>query len=180
MTEAVQRLEEALAAYGKAARRFLGQKMELRGHVARAAEQLGEVAALDERLTAEVAALVGAVTAAREAQQRVAQEVHARALQLLERKEQLEPLVAREQAIASEVAGLAAIAKGEGTVDPASGLTAALVRAGELSEAARELARDARAAGFGDMADDVLAMADRLSAIQREAARRRGRGELPS
>jgi hypothetical protein len=175
MTEAATRLGEALAAYQRAARRFLGQTLETRGHVARAAEQLGEVATLDDQLSTQVAALVGAVSQARERQQRVAEEVHQRALELLARKEELEPLVARQQELTAEVATVGELIARD-AADPGGALAVAMARIQELVAAARALAQETRAHGFTDMAEDVLALADRLAAIEREAARRRDRG----
>jgi len=168
LVAAAERLERALAAHDRAAHALVRQKLDSRKNLGKAADLLNEVASADEALSGEVAAMVAAIAAARDRQQALAAQVHARAQEVLARTEALAPLLTAFEELASEVRRL-----GEGGIDGGSSdaLEAMLARVSELGDRAQAFAAMAQEKDFADLAGEGHALREQLLAIQRTARR---------
>lgn len=168
LVAAAERLERALAAHDRAAHALVRQKLDSRKNLGKAADLLNEVASADEALSGEVAAMVGAIAAARDRQQALAAEVHARAQEVLARTEALAPLLTAFEELASEVRQL-----GESSIDggASDALEAMLTRVSELGDRAQAFAAMAQEKDFADLAGEGHALREQLLAIQRTARR---------
>ena len=169
LVAAAERLERALDVHDRAAHALVRQKLDSRKNLGKAADLLNEVASADEALSSEVAAMVAAIGAARDRQQGLAAQVHARAQEVLARTEALAPLLGAFEELASEVRQLGESAgDGERTSDS---LEAVLARVSELGDRAQELAAMAQDRDFADLAGEGHALREQLLAIQRTARR---------
>jgi hypothetical protein len=171
LLDAAAKLDAALAAYQRAAHAFLKLKLDSRKNVGRAAESLAQIAHIDEELSAEVGRLVAAIAQVRDGQQQTAEAVQRRALEVLERRNALETLLARLEGLAGEVREM-----GGAMPDDDRSLTGAELarmgeRIGELSESALAFATEAQALGFDDLAADGQALRQQLLAVKNRAAR---------
>ncbi|HEU5060133.1 MAG TPA: hypothetical protein VFU21_26555 [Kofleriaceae bacterium] len=169
LVAAAERLERALAAHDRAAHALVKQKLDSRRNLGKAADLLNEVAAADDALSAEVAAMVGAIAAARDRQQALAAQVHARAQEVLARTEALAPLLGAFEALAGEVRQLGESA-GDGERTSAT-LEEVLARVSELGDRAQAFAAMAQEKDFADLAGEGHALREQLLAIQRTARR---------
>ena len=173
LVAAAERLERALAAHDRAAHALVKQKLDSRKNLGKAADLLNEVAAADEALSAEVAAMVGAIAAARDRQQGLAAQVHARAQEVLARTETLAPLLGAFEELAGEVRKL-----GESGGDAGNSsqvLDEMLARVSELGDRAQAFAAMAQEKDFADLAGEGHALREQLLAIQRTARRQDGK-----
>ena len=170
LVAAAERLERALSAHDRAAHALVKQKLDSRKNLGKAADLLNEVAAADEALSGEVAAMVGAISAARDRQQGLAAQVHARAQEVLARTETLAPLLGAFEELASEVRQLGE-GSGEGGEDASQTLDAMLERVSELGDRAQAFAAMAQEKDFADLAGEGHALREQLLAIQRTARR---------
>jgi uncharacterized protein YoxC len=164
---AAERLDEVLTDYDRAAHALLRQKLDSRKNLGKAADLLNEVAGADEKLSAEVQAMVGAIAEARDRQQKIAEQVHARAQEVLTRTEALAPLLTAFEELAMEVRKL-----GEGAGEVGSStetLDGILNRVDELGQRAKELAGMAQEKDFADVASEAHALREQLLAIRRTA-----------
>lgn len=168
LVAAAEKLDSMLASYDRAAHALLKQKLDSRKNLAKAADLLNDVARAEEALSGEVGQLVAAIAAARDRQQKQAEEVQARALEVLARKDALEPLIQAFQALATEVGKLsdAEAAAGPGALD------AMLEEVGKLGDRAKSFAEEAKEAGFDDMAAEGHTLREQLLNIQKNAQRR--------
>ena len=166
---AAERLERALAAHDRAAHALVRQKLDSRKNLGKAADLLNEVAQADEALSTEVAALVAAIAAARDRQQGLAAQVHARAQEVLARTEALAPLLGVFEELATEVRQLGESA-GDGD-HSGDALEAMLARVSELGDRAQAFAAMAQEKDFADLAGEGHALREQLLAIQRTARR---------
>lgn len=169
LVAAADRLDRALAAYDRAAHALTRQKLDSRKNLGKAADLLNEVAQADETLSAEVAALVSAIAGARDRQQALAEQVHARAQEVLARTEALAPLLGAFEDLAAQVRQL-----GEGAEDgerSSASLEAVLERVTELGDQAQAFAAMAQEKDFADLAGEGHALREQLLAIQRNARR---------
>ncbi len=169
LVAAAERLERALAAHDRAAHALVRQKLDSRKNLGKAADLLNEVATADDSLSSEVAAMVAAIAAARDRQQALAAQVHARAQEVLARTEALAPLLTAFEELASEVRRL-----GDSAVDgerAADSLEAMLTRVSELGDRAQAFAAMAQEKDFADLAGEGHALREQLLAIQRTARR---------
>jgi hypothetical protein len=130
---------------------------------------LHEVAAADEALSAEVAAMVTAIGAARDRQQGLAVKVHERAQEVLARTEALAPLLGAFEELATEVRQLGESA-GDGERVSES-LEEVLARVSELGDRAQAFAAMAQEKDFADLAGEGHALREQLLNIQRTARR---------
>lgn len=169
LVAAAERLERALAAHDRAAHALVRQKLDSRKNLGKAADLLNEVASADEALSTEVAAMVAAIGAARDRQQAMAAEVHARAQEVLARTEALAPLLGAFEELAGEVRQLGESA-GDGE-PPGQTLDALLARVSELGDRAQAFAAMAQEKDFADLAGEGHALREQLLAIQRTARR---------
>ncbi len=168
LVAAAERLERALAAHDRAAHALVKQKLDSRKNLGKAADLLNEVAAADEALSGEVAAMVGAISAARDRQQGLAAQVHARAQEVLARTETLAPLLGAFEELAGEVRQLGESGGGD---DASQTLDAMLERVSELGDRAQAFAAMAQEKDFADLAGEGHALREQLLAIQRTARR---------
>jgi chromosome segregation ATPase len=169
LLEAAAKLDAVLAAYQRAAHGFLKLKLDSRKNVGKAAELLAQISRIDEELSAEVGRLVAAISQARDGQQTTAEAVQQRALEVLERKNALEGLLARLEGLAAEVRDVgAAMPDRDPTVDELGRMGE---RIGELSESALAFATEAQAVGFDDLAAEGQALRQQLLAVKNRAAR---------
>jgi hypothetical protein len=168
LVAAAERLDDAMSAYDRTAHGFLRQKLDSRKNLAKAAEAMNEVLRHEEKLSSEVGALIGAITHARDQQQHKAKEVHTRALEVLRRTEQVEPLLVQYQALAQAVSDLVDRAANLGG---AAGLDAILEAVEELGGRARAFATEAQSQEFGDLAAEGHALREQLLAIKRHVGK---------
>lgn len=168
LVAAAESLERALAAHDRAAHALVKQKLDSRKNLGKAADLLNEVARADEALSAEVAAMVAAIGAARDRQQGLAAQVHARAQEVLARTETLAPLLGAFEELASEVRQLGESGAGE---DAGQTLDAMLERVSQLGDRAQAFAAMAQEKDFADLAGEGHALREQLLAIQRTARR---------
>ena len=171
LVAAAERLERALAAHDRAAHALIKQKLDSRKNLGKAADLLNEVAAADDALSGEVAAMVGAISAARDRQQGLAAQVHARAQEVLARTETLAPLLGAFEELASEVRQLGETGGGEAGDDATQTLDVILERVSELGDRAQAFAAMAQEKDFADLAGEGHALREQLLAIQRTARR---------
>ena len=170
LVAAAERLERALGAHDRAAHALVRQKLDSRKNLGKAADLLNEVASADEALSAEVASLVAAIAAARDRQQALAAEVHARAQEVLARTEALAPLLGAFEELAAEVRQLGE--SPDGGEQPSSDmLEAMLARVSELGDRAQAFAAMAQEKDFADLAGEGHALREQLLNIQRAARR---------
>ncbi len=170
LVAAAERLERALGAHDRVAHALLRQKLDSRKNLGKAADLLNEVAGADEALSTEVASLVSAIAAARDRQQGLAAQVHARAQEVLARTEALAPLLGAFEELATEVRQLGESA-GDGDLTSSDALEAMLVRVSELGDRAQSFAAMAQEKDFADLASEGHALREQLLAIQRTARR---------
>ena len=169
LVAAAERLERALGEHDRAAHALVRQKLDSRKNLGKAADLLNEVAAADEALSNEVAAMVAAIGAARDRQQGLAAQVHAAAQQVLARTEALAPLLGAFEQLATEVRQLGESAlEGERKADT---LETMLAQVSELGDRAQAFAAMAQEKDFADLAGEGHALREQLLAIQRNARR---------
>jgi chromosome segregation ATPase len=149
LVTAAEELDAELTKFERAVRDAEKQPLDTRRGLARAAEVLREVVSSDERLGRAVATLVAAVGAARERQQRHAEAVQARALEIQKRTEQLTDLLDGYGALGEAAAAVTA-------------------RLAEVLTASRE----DRRMDLGDLEERVTAVATQAAELQRAASDR--------
>ncbi len=166
----LKKFERATAA---AQRRPLDSEKNLE----RTAAAIQEAADAEQNLGPTAQALVGALQAAREQQERQAELIRARALELAERLRLSEELMARYRAIGEQAAALTGLAqtlaakkRQHGTDSELGMLTASL---GELDQRvllvtqdAQDLAAGARAAGFEQIATEAHTLYQTLASTR--------------
>jgi hypothetical protein len=170
LLDAAEKLDAALAAYQRAAHGFLKLRLDSRKSVAKAAEGLAQIARIDDELSSEVGRLVAAISQLRDTQQGTAEAVQRRALEVLERKQALEGLLARLEGVAAEVRELGNLMPDDRQLT-AEELAAVRHRIGELSDHALAFATDAQAKGFDDLAAEGQALRQQLLAAKNRTAR---------
>jgi hypothetical protein len=170
LLEAAAKLDAALDAYQRAAHGFLKLKLDSRRNVGKAAELLGQIASIDDELSAEVGRLVSAIAQARDAQQTTAEAVQQRALEVLERRNALEGLLARLELLAGQVRELG-VAMPDGRDPTVAELGQMGERIGELSESALAFATEAQTVGFDDLAAEGQGLRQQLLAVKNRAER---------
>jgi hypothetical protein len=170
LLEAAAKLDAALDAYQRAAHGFLKLKLDSRRNVGKAAELLGQIAGIDDELSAEVGRLVAAIAQARDAQQTTAEAVQQRALEVLERRNALEGLLARLELLAGQVRELG-VAMPDGRDPTVAELGQMGERIGQLSESALAFATEAQTVGFDDLAAEGQGLRQQLLAVKNRAER---------
>jgi DNA repair exonuclease SbcCD ATPase subunit len=166
LTEAADAFDAALNAYARLGELFLKAPLDTLKHLERANATLGELAESEQRLQETGQRLIGAVAAARDRQQQLSADIVARAPALQARNGKLGELMTALHEIAGEVGKLNDdIAQRQpGSVVPSgTGDVSTAVLA--LSERAEQLATDARAAEFSELAEQAHALYQRLQAI---------------
>jgi hypothetical protein len=153
--------DEALEAHARTAELFVRAPLASTKHIERVNELLGEITGAEEKLREHGAALAAAVTAARDRQEALAQQIIARLPEIKERNDQLHALLARFQVLGAEGNALNQSAAGTTPRELAAALTA-------LGDRAEALAVDARTAGFDELASQGHALHQRLAAAAKK------------
>src|ERR1700694_2685938 len=109
LTQAAAALHEELLRFARLTAAIEAAPWSSEKNIERAAHTFQEIAQCDERLGGRVKELVAAVASARDLQQKQAQTVQARALELQKRTELLQALLQRYGALGEEAAGLNAL-----------------------------------------------------------------------
>ncbi len=170
LLDAAEKLDAVLTAYQRAAHGFLKLTLDSRKNVVRAAESLSEIARIDNELSAEVGRLVAAIAQVRDSQQTTAEAVQRRALEMLERKDALEGLLARLEGLAGEVRDVGASFPDDRELTGEE-LGRMGARIGELSESALAFATEAQAVGFDDLAAEGQALRQQLLSVKNRTVR---------
>lgn len=170
LVEAAEKLDASLAQHGRATRELLRLDLDSRKNVEKAGELLSRIARADQELADDMQGFVAALTEARVQQQADAEQVQARALELVGRREALEGLNGRMRLLAEAIRAVGELLEQLKTSGGGgAGVSEALGKLGELGELARGVSEDARAAGFDDVAGEAHAMRQQLEAVVRRA-----------
>src|SRR6476469_10426754 len=166
---AATEFDEVLAVYSRLGELFLKTPLTTLKHLERANQTLGELADCEQKLQDTGRKLIEALTAARQTQERLSQEVIAQAPMLKERNGQLRDLMTQMGALAADVQGVNALvsSKNGDTQQPAQAPDAGEVSSKvlELSQRAEALATSAREVDFAELAEQAHALHQRLKAI---------------
>src|ERR1044072_5515259 len=103
LVQAATEFDEALAVYSRLGDLFLKTPLTSLKHLERANQTLGELADCEQRLQATGKKLIEALTAARQKQEKLSQEVISQAPMLKERNAQLRDLMTQMGALATDV-----------------------------------------------------------------------------
>lgn len=170
LVQAASEFDEALAVYSRLGDLFLKTPLTSLKHLERANQTLGELADCEQKLQDTGRKLIEALTAARQTQERLSQEVIAQAPMLKERNGQLRDLMTQMGALAADVQSVNALVSATNNGDPQkpaqapdTGEVSAKVL--ELSQRAEALAGSAREVDFAELADQAHALHQRLKAI---------------
>jgi hypothetical protein len=170
LIEAAEKLDASLAEHGRAARELLKLGLDSRKGVEKSAEALSRIAGHEQELSADMQRFVGALATARDTQQADAEQVQARALELVARRGELEALDGRLRLLADAVRAVGALIEQlRDSGGGGAGVAEAVGKLGELGELARGVSEDARRQGFADVADEGHALRQQLEAVVRRA-----------
>jgi len=168
LLDAAGAFDDALHEYAHLSELFLRSPLSTAKQLERINEILGEIGGMEERLGATGKALAEQVTAARERQLGLAQQMIARLPEVKRRMEQLRDLLARFEELGVDAGSLNQTASAVGASrDPAT--TGELVtRMNALAERAAEVAGAAREADFEEIASKAHALHQQLVAACRK------------
>jgi hypothetical protein len=161
LAAAVAAFDDELAAYSRLGELFLKTQLSTLAQLERANATLGELAACEQRLQTTGQHLVQVLSAARERQEQLANEVVAHAPTVQARNQQLADLMSSLAELAREAARVnaSATSRDAKAVDELS--TSVLA----LSERSEALAKQAHEADFEELANQAHALHQRLLAI---------------
>jgi hypothetical protein len=169
-------LEEELQRMGAMAREALQVPLDSQRNLARAAEKLGELAAIDERLQPLLKGLMTAVSDLVKEQQAQAEALAGRAEELRRRRDAYEALLARYGGLGKSALELnelvrafasgAAVAAQGGRAAEGPSLENVQETMGKLVESAAEVAQAARNDDFEDLAAQADALRQQLLAAR--------------
>jgi chromosome segregation ATPase len=164
LVAAAMAFDQELASYQRLGELFLRAPLDTVKHLERAKSTLDELAGCEQRLQEAAQRLIGALGEARARQESLAQSVvdHAPALQA--RNARFGELMAKMHAIAAEVG---AINQNVTSSEPTD-VPEVAQRVLGLSTRAEELAGEARAEHFDDLAEQAHALEQRLRAIAKK------------
>ncbi|HTL32753.1 MAG TPA: hypothetical protein VL326_06500 [Kofleriaceae bacterium] len=169
LIDAATEFDEALAVYSRLGELFLKTPLTSIKHLERANQTLGELADCEQKLQDTGKKLIEALTAARQQQEKLSQEVIAQAPMLKERNGQLRDLMTQMGALATDVQNVNQLvqSKNGDQQQPAQGPDAGEVstKVLELSQRAEALATSAREVDFAELAEQAHALHQRLKAI---------------
>lgn len=166
---AATEFDEVLAVYSRLGELLLKTPLTTLKHLERANQTLGELADSEQRLQNAGKKLIEALTAARQKQEQLSQDVIAHAPTLQARNARLRELMNEMGALAQDVAGintLVAAKNGDQQAEsaaPDTGEVSAKVL--ELSERAAQLAATAREAEFPELDEQAHALHQRLKSV---------------
>jgi chromosome segregation ATPase len=180
LTAAAVAFDEALQRFSALTDALRRRPLESRHALESAADLLRQVTACQEELQIKAQALVGALGAAREAQQAQAEEVHERAQEIQRRAQVYAALTGRFEEVGQQAAGLNTLAQGllgrRGMADqglrdaelPAllSELDELRERMGAVAEQAAALIADARADRFDELGGRAESLRQQLLAAR--------------
>jgi hypothetical protein len=164
LVEAAERLDGALLTYQRTVHELLKLDLNSRRGLERAADVLGNIAALDQELAGQVTALVGIIATLRDRQQGDAEAVEKRAVEIAARKQVLDGLLQRLVLLADgvkQVASLFEAVRAQGGPGDAN-LGEAIGSIDTLADASQAFATDAQTAGFADLAAEGQALRQQL------------------
>jgi septal ring factor EnvC (AmiA/AmiB activator) len=169
LVQAATEFDEALTLYARLGDLFLKTPLTSLKHLERANQTLGELADCEQRLQDTGKKLIEALTAARQKQEMLSQEVISQAPMLKERNTQLRDLMTRMGTLAADVQSVNALVtnkngdQAQAAQEPDTGEVSAKVL--ELSQRAEDLATSAREVDFAELADQAHSLHQRLKAI---------------
>jgi hypothetical protein len=168
LVEAAAAFEAELDSYARLGELFVKTTLGSVKHLERANTTLQEIAACEGRLQGAGQRLVGALAAARGAQEELAKAVVAQVPKVHERNQQLQALMAELAALAGEVGALNATI-GQRTAEPQQARDLATDVMG-LSDRAATLAERAREAEFEELSTQAHALHQKLVVIGKKLA----------
>ena len=160
LVQAATEFDEALAVYSRLGDLFLKTPLTSLKPLERANQTLGELAECEQKLQDTGRKLIEALTAARQTQEKLSQDVIAQAPMLKERNGQLRDLMTQMSALAGDVQTVNALTQ---NAEADTGEVSAKIL--ELSQRADALAGSARDVQFAELADQAHALHQRLKAI---------------
>ena len=169
LVAAAAAFDEELAVYSRLGELFLKTPLNTLKHLERANQTLQELADSEQRLQGAGKQLIEALTAARQVQESLSQQVIDAAPALKDRNVKLGELKAAMGKLAADVGNLNTVVtggNGDSNAEPAKpdpGEVSAIVLG--LSDRAQELANSCREAEFTELADDAHALYQRLKAV---------------
>ncbi len=171
LAESAAAFDEALASYARLGELFLKTPLGSVKHLERANVTLAEIAACEEKLQRAGQALVKALSAARDHQEQLSQQVVAHVPAVQQRNQQLQELMNQLTGVAGEVGGLNTIIQarsdnGDALAPPTPSDTRDVSETVfALSSRAEALAVRAREAEFEELATQAHALHQRLETI---------------
>ncbi|HUS30329.1 MAG TPA: hypothetical protein VMZ53_17595 [Kofleriaceae bacterium] len=168
LIQAATEFDEALAVYSRLGDLFLKTPLSSLKHLERANQTLGELADCEQRLQDTGKKLIEALTAARQRQEQLSQDVIAQAPMLKERNAQLRELMTQMGALAADVQSVNALVSaknGDQAQPPDADAGEVSAKVLELSKRAEGLAASARDVDFAELADQAHSLHQRLKAI---------------
>ena len=170
LVQAATEFDEALAVYSRLGDLFLKTPLTSLKHLERANQTLGELADCEQKLQDTGRKLIEALTAARQTQEKLSQDVIAQAPMLKERNGQLRDLMTQMGALAADVQSVNALVTQPSEAD--TGEVSAKVL--ELSQRAQTLAGSARDVDFAELAEQAHSLHQRLKAIGQKLGKATG------
>jgi hypothetical protein len=168
LVAAAEKLDASLAEHGRSARELARMTFDSRRNLEKAGEVISRIARQEQELSADMQGFVTALGAARDEQQADAERTQARALELVERRAQLDKLDTRLAMVGEAVKAIASLLE-QLKAGGGGGLGDALGQLGQITDLAAGVTEDARAAGFADVADEAHAMRQQLDSVLRKA-----------
>lgn len=162
LVEAATEFAEALTVYSRLGELFLKTPLTSLKHLERANQTLGELADCEQKLQDTGRKLIEALTAARQTQEKLSQDVIAQAPMLKERNGQLRDLMTKMGTLAADVQSVNALVTQPAETADTGEVSAKVL---ELSQRAEALAGNAREVDFAELADQAHSLHQRLKAI---------------
>lgn len=179
LVTAAEALERELRTFEGLAEAVRKHPLSSQKNLERMAATLKEVTESDDRLSAGIQALLAAINHARERQEAQARAVHARAIELQQRAEELGALQQRYAALGVSAAELNALMQqiaarksetGAADADLAAGLGELIEKLGQISGEAKHLTEIAREQDFADVMQQADALRQQLQAARNKLA----------
>jgi hypothetical protein len=166
LLEAAEAFDDALHDYTQLAELLLRTPLTSSKHLERVRDILAEIAGNEERLAACGKTLAEQVAASRDRQEQLAQQMIQRLPEVKERMEKLRDLHVRLETLGTDGGQLSRDTAAAGRDRPAQKDIAARMRA--LADRAAEIAKDAHALDFEEVAQRAHALAQQLASATRK------------
>lgn len=179
LVTAAEALDRELRTFEGLAEAVRKHPLSSQKNLERMAATLKEVTESDDRLSAGIQALLAAINHARERQEAQARAVHARALELQQRTEELGALQQRYAALGVSAGELNALMQqiaarksetGASDADLAAGLGELIEKLGQIAGEAKHLTETARERDFVDVMQQADALRQQLQAARNKLA----------